>query len=57
MWQNHAPLRLSPHSYLRVAMLFPELRSLLLTLAHTLPDEKFTILTKVGIWVGRQCMV
>ncbi|PNW81402.1 hypothetical protein CHLRE_07g354450v5 [Chlamydomonas reinhardtii] len=39
-----SPVHGSP--YLRVAMLFPELRSLLLTLAHTLPDEKFTILTK-----------
>ncbi|PNW81401.1 hypothetical protein CHLRE_07g354400v5 [Chlamydomonas reinhardtii] len=39
-----SPVHGSP--YLRLAMLFPELRSLLLTLAHTLPDEKFTILTK-----------
>ncbi|KAG2429765.1 hypothetical protein HXX76_010549 [Chlamydomonas incerta] len=39
-----SPVHGSP--YLRVAMLFPELRSLLLTLAHTLPDKKFEILTE-----------
>eukprot|EP00198_Chlamydomonas_reinhardtii_P012713 XP_001702050.1 LOW QUALITY PROTEIN: cytochrome P450, CYP711 clan [Chlamydomonas reinhardtii] len=30
--------------YLRVAMLFPELRRLLVPLAHTLPDKRFAIL-------------
>ena len=37
----------APHSYLRVAMLFPELRRLLVPLAHTLPDKRFAILMQV----------